>query len=97
VSLFEGFGIPIVEAMKCGCPVITSNATSMPEIAGDAALFVDPYEVSSIRNALERVIREPALRDDLRGRSLDRAMEFSWDKCARETHAAYESAIAATR
>jgi glycosyltransferase involved in cell wall biosynthesis len=93
VSLFEGFGIPLVEAMACGCPVITSNTTSMPEIAGDAALLVDPYDTSDVRAALERHITDGDLREHLRQRALDRSKYFSWDRCALETHAAYEAAL----
>jgi alpha-1,3-rhamnosyl/mannosyltransferase len=93
VSLTEGFGIPLLEAMQCACPVVSSNVSSMPEIAGDAAVLVDPYDVDDIQKALLRLTTEPALRDDLKRRGLQRAREFSWDRCARETHEGYVHAL----
>ncbi len=93
VSLNEGFGIPILEAMQCGCPVLTSNVTSMPEIAGDAALYIDPYDVAAIAAGLERLASDEELRSTLRTRGFDRAKEFSWERCARETHAGYRAAL----
>ncbi|MFZ2413094.1 MAG: glycosyltransferase family 1 protein [Candidatus Cryosericum sp.] len=90
-SLWEGFGLPPLEAMASGCPVITSNVASLPEVCGDAVEYVDPASVDSIRNAMERVIREPALREDLRGRGLERAKLFSWDRTAREVWQVLES------
>jgi glycosyltransferase involved in cell wall biosynthesis len=90
-SLWEGFGLPPLEAMASGCPVITSNVASLPEVCGDAVEYVDPTSVDSIRNAMERVIREPALREDLRGRGLERAKLFSWDRTAREVWQVLES------
>ena len=90
-SLWEGFGLPPLEAMASGCPVITSNVASLPEVCGDAVQYVDPTSVDSIRSAMERVIREPALREDLRGRGLERAKLFSWDRTAREVWQVLES------
>jgi glycosyltransferase involved in cell wall biosynthesis len=82
-SLYEGFGLPILEAMACGIPVVTSNVTAMPEIAGDAALLVDPTSVEDIAQAIERVVEDDALRQRLRERGLRRAAMFSWDRtCA---------------
>jgi glycosyltransferase involved in cell wall biosynthesis len=81
-STFEGFGIPIIEAMHCDVPVITSNTTSMPEIAGDAALLADPYSVDSIGNALSRIAMEPELRGELIARGRKQRERFSWDKTA---------------
>jgi glycosyltransferase involved in cell wall biosynthesis len=83
-SLWEGFGLPPLEAMGSGCPVITSNVASLPEVCGDAVEYVDPTSIDDIRWAMERVIREPALREDLRGRGLERAQLFSWERTARE-------------
>lgn len=90
-SLWEGFGLPPLEAMASGCPVITSNVASLPEVCGDAAEYVDPTSVDSIRGAMERIIREPALREDLRGRGLDRSKLFSWDRTAHEVWQVLES------
>ena len=84
-SLYEGFGIPIIEAMACGCPVITSNISSMPEVAGDAALLVDPGDVSQISSAMRRLIKDKKLREDMIKRGIKRSSEFSWKKCAKET------------
>lgn len=82
VPYFEGFGIPIIEAMQCDVPVITSNVTSMPEIAGDAALLVDPYNTDSIAEAMERLLREPGLRDTLIRKGRERKSIFSWERTA---------------
>jgi glycosyltransferase involved in cell wall biosynthesis len=81
-STFEGFGIPIVEAMECDVPVLTSNTTSMPEIAGDAALLIDPYSVESISDGLSRMALEPGLRTDLVARGRRQRERYSWDKTA---------------
>jgi glycosyltransferase involved in cell wall biosynthesis len=82
VPYFEGFGIPIVEAMKCEIPVIASNVTSLPEIAGDAALFVTPESPGSIRDAMVRIIRENGLREELIRKGRSRRELFSWDDTA---------------
>ena len=79
-TLYEGFGLPIIESMAVGTPVITSNVTSMPEIAGDAALLVDPYSVDSIANGMKMVFEDSDLRSDLSAKGLERAKDFSWDK-----------------
>jgi glycosyltransferase involved in cell wall biosynthesis len=94
-SLWEGFGIPVVEAMACGTPVITSTVTSLPEIAGGAALLVDPLSIEAIAEAMGRLEASPALRDDLIAKGLTRARAFDWDTCARRTLAAYERVGAA--
>jgi glycosyltransferase involved in cell wall biosynthesis len=93
VSLSEGFGIPVLEAMQSGCPVLTSNMSSMPEIAGDAAMLIDPYDVEAIKSGLLRLATDSTLRRDLSNRGIERAKEFSWERCARETHAGYEAAL----
>lgn len=85
-SLYEGFGLPILEAMAVGTPVITSDATSLPEVAGDAAIYVDPLDTESIADGMRRVLDDRALRDSLAQRGLERARLFSWDRTARETH-----------
>lgn len=82
VSYFEGFGIPIIEAMSSDVPVITSNVTSMPEIAGDAALLVDPYDISSITQAMQQIAQDDLLRQQLILKGREQAQNFSWDKTA---------------
>ncbi len=82
VSILEGFGIPLIEAMQCDVPVVTSNITAMPEIAGDAGLLVDPYSVASITDALLQIARDESLRSDLVKRGRLQRENFSWDKSA---------------
>jgi glycosyltransferase involved in cell wall biosynthesis len=84
-SLYEGFGLPVLEAMSAGAPVITSSESSLPEVAGDAALLVDPLDVGAISEALRRVLTDEALADSLRARGRGRAAEFSWSRTATET------------
>ena len=88
-SLYEGFGLPPLEAMASGTPVVTSNLSSLPEVAGDAALLVDPYDVGAIRDAIRRVLTEPALREDLRRKGLVRAKQFSWEQSVSRTRQIY--------
>lgn len=88
-SLYEGFGLPPLEALACGAPVICSNTASLPEVVGDAALLVDPRDVNEIANAIERVISNRALRDELRAKGFAQAAKFSWERAARETLAVY--------
>lgn len=92
-SLYEGFGLPPLEAMACGCPVITSNTSSIPEVVGDAAVKVNPLDVEELTNALQRVLENGALRQDLGAAGLVQAARFSWDKCAQETLAVYKEAM----
>jgi glycosyltransferase involved in cell wall biosynthesis len=84
-SLYEGFGMPVLEAMACGTPVLTSTTSSLPEIAGDAALLADPLDVDALAHALQRLVNDPALREQLREHGLRRAAHFTWDRCAAET------------
>jgi glycosyltransferase involved in cell wall biosynthesis len=81
-SLYEGFGIPILEAMACGTPVVTSNVAAMPEVAGDAALLVDPTAVGQIAEAIKRIVRDTSLRRRLRDKGLKRSAQFSWQSTA---------------
>ena len=88
-SLYEGFGLPPLEAMASGTPVITSNVSSLPEVAGDAAMLVDPYDVDSIVDGLRRVVSDSALAADLRRRGMERAREFSWERSVEKTREVY--------
>ena len=89
-SRYEGFGLPVLEAMACGCPVVCSNASSLPEVAGDAAILIDPADTSALRRQMDRVLTEPTLREGLRARGLRQAAQFSWERTARETVKVYE-------
>jgi glycosyltransferase involved in cell wall biosynthesis len=92
-SLFEGFGLPVLEAMACGCPVVTSNISSLPEVAGDAALLVDPTDCEALANAILRVVRDQDLAEDLRQRGRKRSHLFTWRRCAERTAAIYEDIV----
>ncbi|MFL7807003.1 MAG: glycosyltransferase family 4 protein [Anaerolineae bacterium] len=81
-SLYEGFGFPVLEAQVCGCPVITSTTSSLPEVAGDGALLVDPRDSSAIADAMRRIAADPSLRESLIGRGFINARRFSWTTCA---------------
>ncbi len=93
-SLYEGFGLPVLEAMSCGAPVITTNVSAMPEVAGDGALMVDPEDVGALTWAIERVLDDRAFAADLGHRALVAASRFSWARCARETLDVYEKCVA---
>ncbi len=88
-SLYEGFGIPPLEAMECGCPVACSNTSSLPEVVGDAARLFDPNSVEDIRTAIEDVVYHPENADRLVRAGAERVKMFSWSKCAKETLAVY--------
>jgi len=92
-SLYEGFGIPILEAMKCGTPVITSNVSSMPEVAGDAALLINPTDVNDLTSAILKMLNHSELRQAYREKGLRRAAQFGWDKAVKETVRVYEEAL----
>jgi glycosyltransferase involved in cell wall biosynthesis len=84
-SLWEGFGLPVLEAMACGTPVITSNLSSLPEVAGDAAILIDPYRVEEITDAMQAISNDLGLRSHLSQLGLERATQFSWEKTGQAT------------
>src|SRR5262249_14700553 len=95
-SLYEGFGLPILEAMACGTPVVCSATTSLPEVAGDAAQLIDPTDVQSIGDGLIDVLRNDSLAAHLRARGLDRARTFSWTRTANDTERVYRSLLSSS-
>jgi len=95
-SLYEGFGLPPLEAMACGTPVVTSRISSLPEVVGDAALLVDPYSIEEIALAVERVLTDDVLCADLKARGRLQAQNFSWERSVKEIHSAYMRALGAT-
>jgi glycosyltransferase involved in cell wall biosynthesis len=94
-SLYEGFGLPPLEAMAAGTPVITSNLSSLPEVVGDAALLIDPYQPDAIAEAMRRVLTDEQLRTDLRQKGLQRVQEFSWERSVQRVRAIYTEVIEA--
>lgn len=92
-SFYEGFGLPILEGQICGTPVITSNISSMPEIAGDGALLVDPYKIEEIKDAIEKILRDEKLRDGLIKNGFENVKRFSWEKTAKETVEVYKKVL----
>jgi glycosyltransferase involved in cell wall biosynthesis len=95
-SLFEGFGLPVLEAMACGAPVITSNSSSLPEVVGDAGVMVDPYDEEALAKAVQRVVEDPRLRAQLSEQGLLQARKFSWRRTAELTLAVYEEVVSKT-
>ena len=89
-SEYEGFGLPVAQAMAAGVPTITSNVSSLPEVAGDAGLLVDPHSTAEIRNALDRLLLSPSLRAQLAAKGPAQARRFTWDICARKSWAFFE-------
>jgi glycosyltransferase involved in cell wall biosynthesis len=94
VSYFEGFGIPILEAFAAGVPVITSNVTSMPEVAGDAAILVDPFDVEEISSAMKNIAENESLRENLIQKGFQRCKAFSWDVSAQNLWRSIEKTMA---
>jgi len=95
-SYFEGFGLPPLEAMQCGVPVIIGDRTSLPEVVGDAGLKVDPFDIEAIAAAVEEVINKPDIRNELRVKGFARAKMFDWQQTARRTLRVYEQVAART-
>lgn len=92
-SLYEGFGIPPLEAMALGCPVICSNTSSIPEVVGDAGEYFDPEQIDSIRTSIEKVLQSSERRDELIRKGYKKCAEYSWDRCASETLAIYRGLV----
>jgi glycosyltransferase involved in cell wall biosynthesis len=92
-SLYEGFGFPPLEAMACGCPTIVSNVASLPEVCGDAALYCDPYRPNDIAEKILFLLTNASLQSELRERGIQRAKQFTWEKCAEETGAVIKELI----
>lgn len=96
-SIYEGFGMPVLEAMACGAPVITSNSTALPEVAGDAAVLVNPRDPDALGEAMVRVVEDAAYRETLRSKGFERIKEFTWERAARETLAVYREVCLESR
>ncbi|HWW75222.1 MAG TPA: glycosyltransferase family 1 protein [Pyrinomonadaceae bacterium] len=94
-SFYEGFGLPALEAMQCGVPVITSNTSSLPEVVGDAGITLDPEDADGLCDGILQIYRSASLRESMSRKSLERSGHFSWEKCVGETVAAYRAALAA--
>jgi glycosyltransferase involved in cell wall biosynthesis len=90
-SYYEGFGIPVLEAMSCGCSVAVADSSSIPEVSGEAGLYFDPFDINDIKKALQMLCYNLDLRKELRERSLSRSKRFSWDKATEETYKIYKS------
>lgn len=95
-SLYEGFGLPPLEAMACGTPVITSNVSSLPEVVGDGGICIDPYDAKRLKVEIQYVLEDVSHRENLSQRGLSRCKRFTWDACARETMGAYSMALSKT-
>jgi glycosyltransferase involved in cell wall biosynthesis len=89
-SWYEGFGMPLLEAMQCGCPVITSRVSAMPEVVGEAGILIDPQRVEDLQGAMLRLVQEPGLREKMRKAGLEQAKKFSWETSAKITLEVFE-------
>ncbi len=88
-TLYEGFGFPVLEAMACACPVITSNNSSLPEVVGEAGIMVNPYDIDSLAQAMRQVLTDSELREDMVRKGLEQSKRFSWEKTAEQTLEVY--------
>jgi glycosyltransferase involved in cell wall biosynthesis len=95
-SLYEGFGMPVLEAMACGTPVLTSNLSALPEVAGDAGLLVDPYDADAISTGLAELLESQSRREELSRRGLERARRFTWHQVAEQTLHVYRQIVCGT-
>jgi len=93
-SLYEGFGLPPLEAMACGCPVVTSNTSALPEVVGDAGIMVDPYDSDGLAQAMARVLTDKNLREEMVRKGFEQARKFSWEETARKTQEVYNKVLA---
>jgi len=92
-SMFEGFGIPVLEAQKCALPVVTSNCSSLPEVGGIAAMYIDPENPNDIAKKITTILEDDNLRKKMSFASLKQSAKFSWEKCARQTYDLYKDTI----
>ncbi|MEQ8223682.1 MAG: glycosyltransferase, partial [Candidatus Eremiobacterota bacterium] len=92
-SLYEGFGLPVIEAFSCNCPVILSNSSCFPEIAGDGAIYFDGNDIEAIQNIIEKVLYNKALREELIYKGRERAKVFTWEITARKTFSLYKNIV----
>jgi alpha-1,3-rhamnosyl/mannosyltransferase len=91
-SIYEGFGLPPLEAMACGVPVIASNVSSLPEVVGDTGFLIDPHDVEAVANAIGLLIDDPMCRDKMAAKALTRSRGFTWENCVAQTISAYQQA-----
>lgn len=90
-SLYEGFGIPLIEAMACGCPIVTADTCAPPEVLDGSGCLVDPLDVEAIAAGMKKVLLDPQLRAGMIARGLERSKAFSWERCARQVLAVFDS------
>jgi len=92
-SIYEGFGLPPLEAMACGVPVIASDVSSLPEVVGDTGVLINPHDAEAVAQAIQLLVNDPAIRGKLSSKALDRSKEFTWDRCVTQTVGAYQQVL----